>query len=112
MYDSGVEIAESMRPPNGAPKPIKPVHELYGEALIAANKPGEAVDQFTTSLLRMPNRPLSLLGLARAYAALDEVSSARKIYQKLIVLWKNRKLPAAAEARRYLASTGFDQHKT
>jgi hypothetical protein len=112
MLAEGVEIAESMRPPNGAPKPIKPVHELYGEALIAANKPGEAVDQFTTSLLRMPNRPLSLRGLARSYAAIGDIESARVQYQKLIELWKDRELPAAVEARRYLASTGFDQHKT
>ncbi|MFT5134640.1 MAG: tetratricopeptide (TPR) repeat protein [Gammaproteobacteria bacterium] len=105
MLAEGVEIAESMRPPNGAPKPIKPVHELYGEALMAANKPAEAVEQFTTSLLRTPNRPLSLIGLARTYATQGDVTSARENYQKLNTLWKNRKFPAAVEARRYLEST-------
>ena len=50
-------VAESMRPPNGAPNPLKPVHELYGEALLAADRPREAArDAFEASLLRTPNR--------------------------------------------------------
>ena len=66
----GVAVAESMRPPNGAPNPVKPVHEQYGEALFAAGRYPEAVAQFDKSLLRTPNRPLSLLGLARTHVAL------------------------------------------
>ena len=31
MLADGVAIAESMRPPNGAPNPLKPIHELHGE---------------------------------------------------------------------------------
>ena len=30
----GVAIAESMRPPNGAPNPVKPVHELYASRVV------------------------------------------------------------------------------
>jgi hypothetical protein len=38
LLAEAVAIAESMRPPNGAPNPLKPVHELYGEALLAIVK--------------------------------------------------------------------------
>jgi tetratricopeptide (TPR) repeat protein len=106
MLAEGVEIAESMRPPNGAPDPLKPIHELYGEQLLEANRADEAVAQFSNSLLRTPNRPLSLLGLARSYAALGDEDAARKQYQKLAEVWKDRDFPVLEEANRYLASTG------
>jgi tetratricopeptide (TPR) repeat protein len=104
MLAEGVEIAESMRPPNGAPDPLKPIHELYGEELLTADRPDEARAQFIVSLQRTPNRPLSLLGLARAYAALGDEESARKQYQKLADVWKGRDFPVLEEANRYLAS--------
>ena len=106
MLAEGVEIADSMRPPNGAPNPLKPIHELYGEQLLAANKADEAVVQFSNSLLRTPNRPLSLLGLARSYAALGDEDAAKKQYQKLADVWKDRDFPVLEEANRYLASVG------
>ena len=108
MLAEGVEIAESMRPPNGAPNPLKPIHELYGEELLAATRPDEARAQFVASLQRTPNRPLSLLGLARSYAALGDEDAARKQYQKLADVWKDRDFPVLEEANRYLASTGDD----
>lgn len=104
MLAEGVEIAESMRPPNGAPNPLKPIHELYGEALLGANKADEAAAQFSRSLQRTPNRPLSLLGLARSYAALGDEDAARKQYQKLAEVWKDRDFPVLEEAHRYLAA--------
>jgi tetratricopeptide (TPR) repeat protein len=108
MLDEGVDIAESMRPPNGAPNPIKPVHELYGEALLDANMPQEAVVQFSASLARTPNRPLSLLGLARSYAALGDEDSARKSYEQLAEVWRGRDFPVLDEVRRYLVAADAD----
>ena len=106
MLAEGVEIAESMRPPSGAPNPLKPIHELYGEELLAAGKAEEATAQFSASLLRTPNRPLSLLGLARSYAALGDEDAAKKQYQKLADVWKDRDFPVLEEANRYLAAAG------
>jgi len=106
MLAEGVDIAESMRPPNGAPNPLKPIHELYGEELLAAGKAEEAEAQFSASLQRTPNRPLSLLGLARSYAALGDENAAREQYQRLAEVWKDRDFPVLEEASRYLASTG------
>lgn len=106
LLEEGVKIAESMRPPNGAPNPIKPVHELYGEALLNLNKPAEASELFSRSLLRTPGRTLSLRGLARAHAKLGQVVSAREHYQKLIAIWKDKMHEGKHEAKSYLAATG------
>jgi len=79
----GVVIQESMRPPNGPANPLKPAHELYGEALLAAGKPAEAAQAFRGSLARTPNRSLSLLGLAQAYSALGDEPAAETVRQQL-----------------------------
>ena len=40
-------------------------------------RPGEAVAKFETSLIRMPNRARSLLGIGRAYVALGQPHDGR-----------------------------------
>ena len=103
LLAEGVAIAESMRPPNGAPNPLKPVHELYGEALLAAGRAGDAREAFETSLLRTPNRPLSLRGLARSHAALGEDAAAHAVYARLVEGWQGRDVSWREEAETYLA---------
>jgi tetratricopeptide (TPR) repeat protein len=105
LLEEGVAIAESMRPPHGAANPLKPVHELYGQALLEADDAERAVDLFSRSLLRTPNRPLSMLGLARSYAALGDQEAAKERYQKLAKVWKGRNFPGLEEANRYLAAS-------
>ena len=104
MLRESVDVADSMRPPNGAPNPLKPVHELLGEALLDAGHAQQAVELFNASLLRTPNRPLSLLGLARAYAALGNDTAAGEQYRKLAEVWKDRDFPVLNEASTYLAT--------
>jgi tetratricopeptide (TPR) repeat protein len=104
LLAEGVAIAESMRPPNGAPNPVKPVHELYGEALLAAGRFAEAIATLDKSLLRTPNRPRSLLATARTYAAMGDEESASVNYRKLARVWKGRDLPLLEEAHNYLAA--------
>lgn len=101
LLAEGVAIAESMRPPNGAPNPLKPAHELYGEALLAAGKLEDAKQAFETSLLRTPNRPLSLRGLARTHDALGEHEEAQAIYQRLANDWQGREVVWTTEAETY-----------
>lgn len=93
LLAEGVEIAEAMRPPNGAPNPLIPAHELYGEALLEAGRPEQALVLFEQSLLRTPNRPLSLLGLARAHVALGNDAKAKEQYRKLADIWHGRDVP-------------------
>lgn len=98
----GVAIAESMRPPNGAPNPVKPVHELYAEALLEVGQPHDAIAQYERSQYRMPNRPSSLLGLARAYIATGDHQAARVQYVKLAEILKNTDSVVLLEATDYL----------
>jgi hypothetical protein len=55
---------------SGPPDNFKPANELYGELLLQAGRPKEALEQFRASLLRMPNRAASVAGAKAAEAAL------------------------------------------
>lgn len=102
------EIAEQMPLPRGAANPIKPAHEFYGEALLAASRPAEAAEQFTILLTRMPMRPLSLLGLARSHVALGDPDTAAEFYRALAEVWQNRDFPELQEAHPHLAAIQGD----
>ena len=95
-----------MPPPAGPPALIKPSHELFGELLLKAGKPAEAAEQFKAAMLRQPNRARSLLGAARAAAALGDRDGARAAYEKLVEQWKlaDAELPELKEARDYLVT--------
>ena len=90
VMDEAVATVESMAPPRGSANPVKPVHELYGEILLELGKPEDAAGMFETSLLRMPNRPRSLLGLARAHAACGNDMPAAEAYGRVAALWEGR----------------------
>lgn len=102
---AATEIAERMPLPRGAANPLKPAHEMLGEALLESGDAAGAVAAFNELLLRMPNRPLSLLGLARAQLALGNGKAARESYERLAKVWKNRDFPALKEANDFLAAT-------
>ena len=106
LLDEAEEILLSMRPPNGPASPIKPLHELYGEILLELGQPGDAIEKFNTSLRRLPNRPRSLLGLARGYAKTGDYANARTQYAKLAEVWSGRDdFVEMQEARRFLETT-------
>ena len=101
--DDAVETVEAMAPPRGSANPIKPVHELYGELLLELDRAEDAVAMFETSLLRMANRPRSLLGLARAHAAAGKNMLAAEAYAKVAALWEGREgVPGLDEARAFV----------
>jgi tetratricopeptide (TPR) repeat protein len=108
LLTEATRIEESMRPPNGSADPIKPSHELFGEVLLELGRPADAVKQFETSLIRMPNRARSLIGSARAYAKTGARGKAAEQYRKLIEIWQGRDtLPAYREAVQFLSSDGM-----
>ncbi|HEX8000732.1 MAG TPA: hypothetical protein VF528_20290 [Pyrinomonadaceae bacterium] len=96
-------LEESLRPPSGPPDMIKPSHELFGEVLLRAGRQAEAVAQFKTALLRQPNRPRSLLGLARA-AKTSDAKLAAQAYADYLRTQERADARATelAEARDYL----------
>ena len=106
LFDKGLETASTMGPPRGAASPIKPIRELYGEVLLQLDRPEDAIAQFEDQLLYTPNRPRSLLGLARAEAAAGDATAATDAYGKLLEAWDGADEPAElSEAREYLATS-------
>jgi tetratricopeptide (TPR) repeat protein len=88
-------------PPLGPPKPIKPAPELLGEILLELGRPRDAIEPFRQALQRNANRTLSLLGLARAAAALGDIAAAREHYRALVANYDeaDSDLPELKEAR-------------
>ena len=103
--DEALAIVAGIRPPNGAADPVKPAYELYGEILLELGRPEEAVAKFETSLQRMPNRPRSVLGLARALEQAGDDEGAAEQYEILNAIWDGRdSFTGLQEARRFLMS--------
>jgi tetratricopeptide (TPR) repeat protein len=102
LMNEAQAAVEVLPPPNGAAAPIKPVHELFGELLMDLGRPAEAAAKFEASLLLMPNRPRSLLGLGRAYVAMGNPMAAGPAYEAIAELWAGREsLPGMREARMF-----------
>ncbi len=105
LMEEATEMAGS-RGVRGAPTPLKPADELYGEILLDLDRPADAATQFERALRRMPNRTLSLVGLARAAIATDDPDTAREQYQKLLNQWRGADDAAIVqEARAFLAGS-------
>jgi tetratricopeptide (TPR) repeat protein len=102
LLQEAVELTNGGRLPNGAANPLKPVHELTGEVLLRAGLSEEAAQLFEDSLLRMPNRPLSLLGAARAYKQAGNKTKAAEKYAALLAVWSDDSQLAVQEAKTYL----------
>ena len=97
------ETVEAMAPPRGAANPVKPVHELAGEMMIELEMFEEAVEKFETSLMRMPRRPRSLLGLARAHVRVGDDAKAAEAYAEVLEIWKGREgIGGLDEARAFM----------
>ena len=106
LFDKGLAIASTMGPPRGAASPIKPIRELYGEVLLKLERPEDAIAQFEDQLLYTPNRPRTLLGLARAQSATGDRSAASATYQSLLEMWSGATEPKElAEAREFVAAS-------
>jgi hypothetical protein len=90
----------------GPPVPLKPPHELLGEELLAAGDPAAARAAFAAALKSVPRRTRSLLGRARAEAAVGAISAAAATYAELIDILHaaDPGLPALREARAFVAA--------
>jgi hypothetical protein len=91
----------------GPPWPPKPSHELLGELLAVQGEHNAARKQFKIALSLAAKRSRSLLGLARATAAMGLDDEARRTYASLDDNWQrtDTKFAALAEARN-LAGSG------
>jgi len=85
----------------GPPEIEKPSHELLGEMLLAARRPGDARRELEIALKRTPGRSLVLLDLARACRAAGDNAAAANAYRQLAANWKHADstIPALSEVR-------------
>lgn len=72
-----------MSAPSGPPMPMKPAIELYGDILLSANRPAEAVVAYEKSLQWIPQRTPSILGLAKAASAAGDKETAEEMISKV-----------------------------
>lgn len=108
LVSRAVRMEESLPPPSGPPRIIKPTHELLGEILLRAGRPEEALKRFSTSLMRHPNRVRSLVGAARAARQTGDRAAAADSYSKLLESWvhADHQLTELQEARDFLKRPG------
>jgi tetratricopeptide (TPR) repeat protein len=101
MLDRAAALQDRLPKPIGRPFPVKGVDELYGELLLQASRPKEAIRWFDRALTRTPNRSRALLGLARAYRNAGDATSARAAYKRFLTNYRlaDPGLPDVGEAR-------------
>jgi tetratricopeptide (TPR) repeat protein len=98
--------------PSGPPEPMKPALELYGDVLLEAGRAAEAAAAYAHSLLRMPKRTPSLLGLARASAKAGDMAAARRHYTELATMpGAAPASPAVQEAQRFLKAPATEARR-
>jgi tetratricopeptide (TPR) repeat protein len=105
LAKEAADIELTLAPPSGPPGPMKPAAELYGEVLLAAGRPADAMQAFEQALLRTPKRTPSLVGLGAAAAAAGDAARARRVYGELAAMpGAAPDSPAIAAAKRWLAA--------
>ncbi len=92
----------------GPPEVSKPPYEVLGELLLEAGKADEARIAFDLALRRAPNRSRSVLGLARAFAALEQVDLSAQQYSRFLANCSSsdERTRDRDEAEKYLARAG------
>jgi predicted Zn-dependent protease len=83
---AAADLEDSMEKHIVTPSPIVPARELFGEMLIEAKRPGEALTAFESSAQREPNRLRGLYGAAQAAALSGDRAKAKMYYAKLVEL--------------------------
>jgi len=88
-----------------SPGRLVPAHELFGDMLMEAGKPAEALVQYELSQVRDPNRYRSLYGAGEAAARAGNRDKARYYFTRLAELARSGDpRPETDKARRYLAA--------
>ena len=103
--DRAAAAQARMPKPIGRPYPVKGADELYGELLLEAGRPKDALVWFDRALARTPNRSRAVLGLARAAERAGDRVKSREAYKQFLANWRlaDPDLPEVQEARAGLA---------
>ena len=85
---------------------LSPIREMFGELLLEADEPAQALTEFETSLRNNPNRFRSFAGAAKAAERVGNRAQARSYYEKLVILaaQADARRPGLVAAKQYLAA--------
>ena len=89
IMESAAQEVEALPLRYGPPRPVKPVHELYGDMLLDAGQPAAAQTQYRIALDRAPRRAWATRGWARAAEAAGDTETAREARAQLQSIWSN-----------------------
>ena len=87
VLEEAVAIEDAMPLDFGPPFPVKPAHELLGDALLDLGRHAEAATHYEAALARAPRRAPSLYGLARAAEAAGHAVRAAEAWTDLRAVW-------------------------
>src|SRR6476620_5640096 len=65
---------------------LSPIREMFGELLLEADEPAQALREFEASLRNSPNRYRSFAGAAKAAERVGDRGQAKSYYEKLLIL--------------------------
>jgi len=105
LMRSAADLEDAMEKHPVTPGPIVPARELLGDLLLELQEPGNALQEFATSLRASPNRFNGLSGAARAAQLAGDTEKARTYYVQLVSLCDhaNSARTELTEARIFLA---------
>lgn len=83
LFKEASELEERVSYSYGPPSVVKPSYELYGEFLLAIDRPDDAIKAFSAALQRAPKRVLSLRGKMQAAKMLKNDDMALEIEKQL-----------------------------
>ena len=84
LMRSSAELESSTEKHPVTPGPIIPSRELVGDLILELHQPGQALQEFETSLLASPNRFHGLYGAAKAAELSGDKEKATSYYTKLV----------------------------
>lgn len=89
LAEEAATLEETVEKHPVTPGPILPARELYGDLLIALDRPADALQAYEQTLQREPNRARTLFGAARAAELAGRNSDARRHYSAFLDLMAN-----------------------
>jgi len=105
LMRSAADIEDAAEKSSVTPARMLPARELFGDMLLAAGKPAEALVEYEKSQLREPNRYRGLLGAGQAAAQAGNRDKARYYFAKLVEMAGTGVRSTDLQAvREYLAS--------
>ncbi len=100
---SAAELDKTVQKHPVTPGALLPPYEALGDLLLELDRPAEALTAYEASLDSWPGRYNTLLGAARAAAAMPDVAKAQTYYEKLLEVVGDAETtrPGVEEARAY-----------